>query len=191
MDENPEEASLVARARSGDTVAFDGLITLYRQRIYMHICQIVRNADDALDLTQETFLRAWKSLARFDGAFSSWLYRIATNAAIDLCRRRQSHPTTEIEAGPLRVDAASRTTPSAPEEPGRSVDRAEIRRRVEAAFAELSPEHRAVIVLKELEDLSYEEISKRLKCSLGTVMSRLFYARKKLQTLLSDLHEEL
>ena len=75
--------------------------------------------------------------------------------------------------------------------PGSSIDRTEIKRRVEEAFSELSPEHRAVIVLKEIEDLSYQEIARQLDCSLGTVMSRLFYARKKLQTLLRDLHEEL
>lgn len=91
----------------------------------------------------------------------------------------------------MKIDAASHTTPSQPEVPGESVDRAEIRRRIEAAIAQLSPEHRAVILLKEIDDLSYEEIAGRIGCSLGTVMSRLFYARKKLQTLLSDLHEEL
>jgi RNA polymerase sigma-70 factor (ECF subfamily) len=193
MGDDPKEASLLVRAQSGDTAAFDKLITLHRERIYMHVFQIVRNEEDALDLTQETFIRAWKSLRRFDAAaaFSSWLHRIATNAAIDLCRRRQVRPQTEIESGTMKIDPASRTTPSRSETPGASLDRAEIRRRVEEAFATLSPEHRAVIVLKEIEDLSYEEIALHLGCSMGTVMSRLFYARKKLQTLLRDLHEEL
>lgn len=188
-----DDTELVERARKGDTSAFDDLITRHREKIYMHICYMVRNDEDALDLTQETFIRAWKSLGRFDGAasFSSWVHRIATNASIDLCRRRANRPQTDVEIGPMKIDAASRTTPSKPEEPGASIDRAEIKRRIEAAFAELSPEHRAVIVLKEIEDKSYEEIAKHLNCSLGTVMSRLFYARKKLQTLLDDLHEEL
>lgn len=193
MGDHPEEARLLAEARAGDTRAFDALITLHREKIYMHIYQIVRNEEDALDLTQETFIRAWKSLPRFDGkaSLTSWLYRIATNAGIDLCRRRQHRPQTELETGPMHIDAASHTTPSQPETPGSGLDRAEIRRRVEQAFAELSPEHRAVISLKEMEDLSYEEIAQRVGCSVGTVMSRLFYARKKLQTLLSDLHEEI
>lgn len=188
-----DEAGLLAAARRGDTRAFDDLITRHREKIYMHVCYMVRNAEDALDLTQETFLRAWKSLDRFDGAasFSSWVHRIATNAAIDLCRRRQSRPQSELELGPMKIDPASRTTPSSPEPPGTGLDRAEVRRRIEAAFAQLSPDHRAVIVLKEIEDLSYEEIADQVGCSLGTVMSRLFYARKKLQTLLHDLHEEL
>ncbi|HEU4678241.1 MAG TPA: sigma-70 family RNA polymerase sigma factor [Terrimicrobiaceae bacterium] len=193
MGDDPEEANLLERARRGDTAAFDSLITLYRERIHMHVFQIARNQEDALDLTQETFIRAWKSLARFDAAapFASWLHRIATNAAIDLCRRRQVRPQVEIGSGALKVDPASRTTPSRPETPGTSLDRAEIKRRVEEAFQGLTPEHRAVIVLKEIEDFSYEEIARHLGCSTGTVMSRLFYARKKLQTLLRDLHEEL
>jgi RNA polymerase sigma-70 factor (ECF subfamily) len=193
MGDDPEEVSLLARAQSGDTAAFDNLITLHRERIYMHLFQIVRNEEDALDLTQETFIRAWKSLKRFDAAapFSSWLHRIATNAAIDLCRRRQVRTQTQVPSGTLKIDPASRTTPSRPEVPGTSLDRAEIKRRVEEAFTALSAEHRAVIVLKEIEDLSCEEIARHLGCSIGTVMSRLFYARKKLQTLLRDLHEEL
>ncbi len=193
MGDPPDEAAVLARARQGDTKAFDELITRHRQRIYMHAYHMLRSEDDAVEIAQETFIRAWKSLARFDGkaSFSSWLYRIATNAVIDLCRRRKSHPEVEVENGPMKVDAASRTTPHGGEEPGLSVDRAEIRRRIEAALLELSPEHRAVVVLKEIDDLSYEEIAARVGCSMGTVMSRLHYARKHLQTLLRDLHEEL
>lgn len=187
------ERDLLKRSQQGDVLAFDELITLHRNRIYMHIYHIVRHEEDALDLTQETFLRAWRSLGRFDGkaAFGSWLHRIATNAAIDLCRRRNNRPQVEWETGPMKIDAASRTTPSASADPAKSLDRQEIQRRIEAAFAELSPDHRAVIVLKELEDFSYEEIAREVGCSLGTVMSRLFHARKKLQTLLSDLHDEI
>lgn len=192
MGDPLDEAALLARARQGDTTAFDELITRHRERIYMHAYQMLRSEDDAVEIAQETFIRAWRSLARFDGkaSLASWLYRIATNAVIDLCRRRKSHPEVEVESGPLKVDAASRTTPHVGEEPGLSVDRTEIRRRIEAAFLELSPEHRAVVTLKEIEDLSYEEIAARVGCSMGTVMSRLHYARKHLQTLLRDLHEE-
>ena len=105
----------------------------------------------------------------FDGTatFSNWLHRIATNASIDLCRRRRIRPQTEIESGSMNIDPASRTTPSSREAPGTSLDRAEIKRRVEEAFSALSPEHRAVIVLKEIEDLSYEEIARHLGCSSG------------------------
>ena len=188
-----DETGLVKRSQAGDTEAFGRLVTLNRDRVYMIATQMLRNSDDALDIVQETFLRAWKSLARFDGAatFGSWVARIATNASIDLIRRRQAHPQTEIESAPMTIDAASRTTPSRPAKPGESIDRAEIRERFEAALGTLSPEHRAVIVLKELEDLSYQEIADSVGCSIGTVMSRLFYARKKLQSQLRDLYEEL
>jgi RNA polymerase sigma-70 factor, ECF subfamily len=156
----------------------------------MHVFQIVRIEDDALGLTRETFLRAWKSLTHFDitAPFSSWLHRIATDAAIDLCRRRRRRPQTKITSGALNIDRASRTKP---ELRGRSVDRAEIAHRVEGVFATLSPEHRSLIVLKEIEDLSDKEIAHHLGCTMGTVMSGLFYARKRLQTLLRDLHEEV
>lgn len=193
MGDPLDEAALLAKARQGDTRAFDEMVTRNREKIFMHAYHMLRSEDDAVEIAQETFIRAWRSLARFDGkaSFSSWLYRIATNAAIDLCRRRKKHPEVEIEGGALKIDPASRTTPHRGEVPGASVDRAEIRRRVEAALLELSPGHRAVIILKEIEDLSYEEIAARVGCSLGTVMSRLHYARKHLQTLLRDLHEEL
>lgn len=188
-----DEAALVTRAQSGDTSAFDELITRHREKIYMHICQIVRNDEDALDLTQDVFVRAWRSLGRFDGraSFVNWIYRIATNAAIDLCRRRQVRSHADLDQGPLVPEAGSHTTPAAAGVPGDGLDRAEIRRRIDEAFAELSPEHRAVIVLKEIDDLSYQEIAQRLGCSMGTVMSRLFYARKNLQARLRDLHDEI
>lgn len=187
-----DEDDLLARAREGDLSAFDELITRHREKIYMQIYYMVRNAEDALDLTQESFIRAWKSLPSFDGKvpFLSWVRRIATNASIDLCRRRKRRPQSELELGPMRIDAASRTTPSAAEVPGSGLDRAEIRRRIDAALETLSPDHRAIIILREMEELSYDEIARHLGCSQGTVMSRLFHARKKLQTQLNDLHEE-
>jgi RNA polymerase sigma-70 factor (ECF subfamily) len=188
-----DEPGLVAKSRAGDTASFDRLITLHRDRIYMIANHILRNNEDALDVVQDTFVRAWKNLSRFDGSapFGSWISRIATNASIDLIRRRQAHPQSEFEAAPMAIDAASRTTPSQPAKPDESIDNSEIRERFQTALATLSPEHRAVIVLKEIEDLSYQEIADSVGCSIGTVMSRLFYARKKLQTELRDLYEEL
>lgn len=188
-----DEPGLLKRSRSGDTSAFDQLVTLHRDRVYMIANHILRNDEDALDVVQDTFLRAWKNLRLFDGAapFRGWLSRIATNAAIDVVRRRQVRPQTEFESAPMAIDAASRTTPHRPSKPGESLDRAEIRERFQAALATLSPEHRAVIVLKEIEDLSYQEIADSVGCSIGTVMSRLFYARRKMQSELRDLYEEL
>lgn len=190
-----DDLSLLKRSQDGDASAFDELVTRHREKIYMLAWQIVRNEEDALDLTQETFLRAWRSLPRLQlreaVSLSAWLRRIVTNASIDLFRRRRSRPQAELEDAPLKIDPASRTTPSAGEIPGKNADRELIRARVSEALEKLSPEHRMVIVLKEIEDLSYAEIARAVGCSAGTVMSRLFYARKHLQNLLRDLHEEL
>lgn len=192
--EQPEaaEAGLLQRSKGGDASAFDALITRHRQNVFMTAYLIIRNEDDALDVCQDTFLRAWRGLARFDGkqAFGAWLRRIATNAAIDLCRARRRRPEASLEEGSLRPDPASRTTPASPERPGRSLERAELRARLEAALSALSPEHRAVIALREFEGLSYEEIAAATSTTHGTVMSRLFYARKKLQHLLADLRHD-
>lgn len=186
------ETDLLRRARDGDTRAFDGLITRNRERVYMQAYMIIRNEEDACELCQEAFIKAWRSLHRFDGRFSfaSWLRRIVSNAAIDLCRTRSRRPQTGLDSGELKPEAASRTTPSAGEIPGSGADREMLRTRIAAAFEALSPEHRQVIVLKEIENLSYREIAAEAGCSTGTVMSRLFYARKKLQDLLSDLKDE-
>lgn len=186
------EKELLDRARRGDTGAFDEIITLHRQRVYALAFQILRNSDDAMDVAQETFLKAWRSLAKFDGRHpvGTWLHRIATNASIDIVRRRQNRPQCAIEDVELTADAASQTTPSAPEPPGVEMDRRDLRIRLDEALAALSPEHRTVIILREVEELSYDEIAARMNTSTGTVMSRLYYARRYLQTLLKGTHEE-
>ncbi len=188
-----DDAPLIAKSREGDTSAFDELMTRHRNRVYMVTYSIIRNSEDALDLTQEAFIRAWKSLGRLDGntQFGAWLSRIGRNAAIDLLRKKQIRPQSELELGPMAIDPASRTTPGQPDRPGASVERGEFYERFERALATLSPEHREVIVLKEVEDLSYKEIADVVDCSMGTVMSRLFYARKKMQIELRDLYNEL
>ena len=187
------EPDLLKRSRQGDTSAFGELVRRHQETIYMHAYQIIRNEDDAMDLAQDTFVRAWRSITTFDGRHSlaSWLRRITTNAAIDLCRFRQRRPQSEVDDTVLRPEAGSRTTPSGGESPEQALERTETRHRIEEAFAQLSPEHRAVISLKEIDGLSYEEIAQSTGASLGTVMSRLFYARRKLQSLLKDLHEQI
>ena len=144
---------------------------------------------------QEGFLKAWRSIHRFKGqsSFYTWLYRIMTNVTIDALRRKGVHGEAEFDdrIAPARVDPGSRTTPSSAPLPHQKLEQNEIRRRINEAIARLSPEHRAVIVMKEMEDLQYNEIAEVLDCSIGTVMSSLFYARKKLQTFLRDVYENL
>jgi RNA polymerase sigma-70 factor (ECF subfamily) len=159
------------------------------------IFQMLRNEDDAWDLAQDGFVKAWKSLANFRGqsSFYTWLYRIMANVGLDWLRRRHVKGEAEFDdnIGPNRIEVAAPTAPKPIMQPAERLADAEIRARVDAAIAKLSPEHRSAIVLREMEGLDYQEIADAMGTSIGTVMSRLFYARKKLQSLLRDLYEQL
>lgn len=190
------ELELVRSAQTGDTAAFDQLVSRYRTRIFGMIYNMVHNEQDAWDLAQDSFVKAWKSIARFRGqsSFYTWIYRIVMNVTIDWLRKKQvksgdAEFDDAIAVG--EIDPASRTVPKAEAAPHERMQQGEIRTRIEAAIAQLSPEHRAVILMKEMEDMQYHEIAESLGCSIGTVMSRLFYARKKLQNLLRDVYENI
>jgi RNA polymerase sigma-70 factor (ECF subfamily) len=191
----PDDVELVKRCQAGDSSAFNDLVTRYRGKAFTMIYGMVQNEQDAWDLAQEGFLKAWKSIHRFkgDSSFYTWLYRIMTNVTIDSLRRKGIHGEAEFDdrIATVNVEPGSRTTPSSVPLPHKKLEYREIRQRIDEAITKLSPEHRAVIVMKEIEDLQYNEIADILSCSLGTVMSRLFYARKKLQSLLRDLYENL
>jgi RNA polymerase sigma-70 factor (ECF subfamily) len=195
QDDVPE-LDLVRQAQAGDTEAFDRLVSRCRTRIFGMIYNMVHNEQDAWDLAQDSFLKAWKSIARFRGqsSFYTWMYRIVMNVTIDWLRKKQVRGAgAEFDdAIQLKeIDPASRTVPHAGPLPHEGMQGREIRDRIEAAIAQLSPEHRAVILMKEIEDMQYREIAESLGCSIGTVMSRLFYARKKLQSLLRDVYENV
>jgi RNA polymerase sigma-70 factor, ECF subfamily len=190
-----DDAELVRRCQAGDSSAFDELVIRYRSKVFTMVYGMIQNEQDAWDLAQEGFLKAWRSIHRFKGqsSFYTWLYRIMTNVTIDSLRRKGIHGETEFDdrIAPANVEPGSRTTPSAGPMPHKKLEQIEIRQRIDEAIRKLSPEHRAVVVMKEIQDLQYNEIAEILNCSLGTVMSRLFYARKKLQTLLRDVYENL
>ncbi|MEA3212046.1 MAG: polymerase sigma-70 factor, subfamily [Chthoniobacter sp.] len=190
-----DELELVARSQTGDTAAFDELVTRYRQRAFAMIYNMVRNEQDAWDLAQDGFLKAWKSIARFRGqsSFYTWLYRILMNVAIDWLRRKQIESGTEFDdaIGLRNIEPGAVTAPRAELEPVARLSDKEIRERIDAAIARLTPEHRAVIVMREIDGLEYSEIAGQMECSIGTVMSRLFYARKKLQAMLKDVYENI
>ena len=190
------ELDLVKRCQAGETEAFDELVTRYRTRVFGMIYNMVHSEEDAWDLAQDAFVKAWKSIKRFRGrsSFYTWLYRIVMNVAIDWMRKRQvkSGGTEFDEATQLKeIDPASKTAPKADALPYETMERGEIRERIDQAIAQLTPEHRAVILMKEIEEMQYHEIAEALECSIGTVMSRLFYARKKLQNLLRDVYENI
>ena len=186
----PSDWELVQRAREGDRDAFRELVERYQRKIAALALGIVRGREDALDIVQETFTKAYQNLDRFkgDAAFYTWLYRIAYNLCVDHRRRETKQPSVSLDAdtsdegrAPVLADPAYHDEPFE-----RSRD-AEIGRRVQAAIADLTPDHRAVILLREVEGLSYEEISRVLECPKGTVMSRLHYARRQLQARLRGL----
>jgi RNA polymerase sigma-70 factor (ECF subfamily) len=190
------ELDLVKRCQGGDSEAFDELVVRYRTRVFGMIYNMVHSEQDAWDLAQDSFVKAWKSIKRFRGqsSFYTWIYRIVMNVTIDWLRKKQ------VKAGGAEfddsiqlkeVDPASKTMPKPDALPSEQMEQIEIRAQIDRAIAQLSPEHRAVILMKEIDGMQYHEIAETLGCSIGTVMSRLFYARKKLQNLLKDCYENI
>ena len=191
-DGAPEDAELVRRCQQGRHEAYETLVVRYRGRIYALILNMTGNDADAWDLSQEVFLKAWKALPRFEARaqFFTWLYRIAHNVTYDWLRKRRIGPGTEFDDALGQTPAAGAVTvPQGSTAPDDRLRNKEVGARIAEALKELSPEHRAVVLLKEVDGLSYQEIAGAVGCTLGTVMSRLFYARKRLQTLLRDLYE--
>jgi RNA polymerase sigma-70 factor (ECF subfamily) len=183
----PNETELLRRAQKGDPQAFGALVERYQRRVVGVAFAVVHNQDDALELAQETFVRAFENINKFESrsSFSTWLYRIAANLAIDFRRREGRHTI-------LRGEDAENEIQRMPAPRGDSfleASRNELSKRISGALKELTPEHRAVILLREVEGLSYDEISEVLQVPRGTVMSRLHYARGHLRGILKDLGE--
>lgn len=199
VETSPEQVqSLVARAQAGEEHAFDRLVDLYHDKIYNYVVRMVSDPSEAEDITQEAFVKAYRNLRSFRGAasFQTWLYRIANNLTIDSVRRRKRRDNTvsldepvEGEEGSLSRELEDAQTVG----PGQSLETAELQHFVHEAIQELSPKLRAVVVMYELQGLSYEEIADILHCPLGTVKSRLFNARMelkdKLEGVLPQFHE--
>jgi RNA polymerase sigma-70 factor, ECF subfamily len=178
-----QDLELARRSQAGDTEAFDELVIKYRTKIFAIVCCMVRNEDEAWDLAQEAFLKAWKSLHRFEcrSSFYTWLYRITVNLTICSFRRKDGHEEVEL----------NEAIPSSLPSPSVNYQCTQIREQLNEALAKLSLEQRAVVVLREVEGLQYQEIAEILDLSIGTVMSRLFYARKRLQFMLRPVYSEL
>ena len=158
------------------------------------IRNMIHQEADAWDLAQEVFIKAWQALPRFEAKarFSTWLYRIAHNVVYDWTRKRRIESVGELNDEIFereRIDAAAVAVPTGGEAPDAVMARGELRVKIEAALAKLSPEHREVVLLKDVQGLAYKEIAEVMECSIGTVMSRLFYARQKLQTMLQHEYD--
>ena len=183
--EVPGDRDLIERARRGDGDAFGLLVVRHQDRIYNAVLRFCADAEDAHDIVQRAFINAWRRLASFkgDSAFSTWMYRIAFNEAVSFRReggRRRLVPLQGREGEPGPDPADDRR-------PGDRIDAEENARKVQEALNRLDPEERKILVLKELEDRSYEEIAQILEIPLGTVRSRLFRARAALKEKLKAM----
>ena len=171
-----DERELIKRAQRGERDAFQELMTPYQRKIYSLLYGMVWDREDALELTQEVFTKAYRSIRgfRMASSFYTWLYRIAVNLALDFRRKRVSNPET-----PRTVDPPSGGGPDA------SLLRKELNEHIQIHLANLPPQHRAILLLREVEGLSYKEIAQVMRCRLGTVMSRLHYAREGMRRALT------
>jgi RNA polymerase sigma-70 factor (ECF subfamily) len=179
-----DDHRLIAASRTGDPAAFGELVRRYQDRLYRTVARILDNPEDARDVVQDAFLHAYQALDSFkgDALFFTWLYRIAVNAAISL--RRKKRAVLSLHAARPGEGAAEPRDPSDGCRPGFALEQAEQEQRVRRALARLSPEHRAVLVMKDMEGQKYEAMADALGVPVGTIRSRLHRARMELRELL-------
>ncbi|HEY9172749.1 MAG TPA: sigma-70 family RNA polymerase sigma factor [Verrucomicrobiae bacterium] len=184
-----DEAELVRSAQRGDLQAYDELVRRYQERIYATIYHMTANHEDANDLAQDTFIKAHQAIKSFKGgsSFYTWLYRIAVNKTINFLKQRRNRPhmslndlDVNVENDPDLVSLVSDKTPR------REAALAELQEKLNEAMQKLSEDHRLAVTLHDVQGVPHEEIAKIMDCNIGTVRSRLFYARQQLQGFLSD-----
>lgn len=180
---NETDAELVQRTKSADYGAFEELVRRYRNDVFALAFHLLRDRESAWDVSQEVFIKAYRSVGRFrgDASFKTWLLRITSNHCKDIFKKKRLHTVAFDEV----VEATQQG--SVLEQPGRSLEVSELGQAIQTALDTLSEKHRKVFVLREYEGLSYEEMAEVLRCSTGTIMSRLHHARKKLQAALISL----
>jgi RNA polymerase sigma-70 factor (ECF subfamily) len=187
-----DDQTLVRAAQQGDMAAFEELVARHRDKIYARAYSMMRNEEEAIDLSQEAWVKGWQRLAQFQGdsSFGTWMTRIVINLCLDQLRKHKRQRAESIEAMDEESGGVERQMPVVTVNPTAGLERGELRQRIDRALNQLSYEHRTVLVLHEFEDMEYKEIAKTMACSIGTVMSRLFYARRKLAVLLADLKNQ-
>jgi len=186
------DEALVGAAQKGDMVAFEELVARHRDKVYARAFSMVRSEDAATDLSQEAWVKAWQRLHQFQGeaSFLTWMTRIVINLCLDHLRKQKRLRAESIEQLDEELGGVERQMPIITPNPTERLERSELRERIDRALAQLSYEHRTVLILHEFQELEYKEVAKRMGCSIGTVMSRLFYARRKMAVLLAGLKRE-
>lgn len=184
-----DDNSLITECRKGRTDAFGELVARHQDRLFNTVLRLVDNAEDARDVVQEAFLHAYQSLHTFkgDSLFFTWLYRIAFNTAIS--SRRKKRIVLSIQPAGDDGNAIDPLDPAESNRPGHALEMAEEERQVHAALARLSPEHRAVLVMKDMEGMKYEDMAEILGVPIGTIRSRLHRARLEMRDLLLKMDE--
>lgn len=186
------DETLVHMSQKGDLAAFEELVARHRDKIYARAFSMMRNEDEALDLSQEAWVKSWQRLKQFQGqsSFVTWLTRIVINLCLDQLRKRKRQRAESIEEMDEEHGGVERQMPVVSVNPTERLERGELRQKIDRALGQLSYEHRTVLILHEFEEMEYKLIAKQMGCSIGTVMSRLFYARRKMAVLLAGLKTE-
>jgi len=187
-----DDEALVRAAQRGNMQAFEELVARHRDKIFARAYSMMRNEEDAIDLSQEAWVKAWQRLKQFqrESSFATWMTRIVINLCLDQLRRQKRQRAESIEAMDEESGGVERQMPVVTVNPTERLERAELRARIDRALGQLSEAHRTVLVLHEFESMEYKLIAKTMGCSIGTVMSRLFYARRKMAVLLAELKKQ-
>ncbi|MGY8672662.1 MAG: RNA polymerase sigma factor [Verrucomicrobiia bacterium] len=187
-----DDKQLVAASQDGGMEAFEELIFRHRDKIYARAYSMMRNEDEALDLSQEAWIKAWQRLKQFhgDSSFATWMTRIVINLCLDQIRRQKRKRAESIEKLDEELGGVERQMPVVIVNPTAGMELSELRQRIDQAMVKLSDAHRTVLILHEFEELEYKQIAKVMGCSIGTVMSRLFYARRRMASLLAAVKKE-
>lgn len=187
-----DDETLVRAAQRGNMAAFEELVARHRDKVFARAYSMMRNEEDAIDLSQEAWVKAWQRLKQFqrESSFSTWITRIVINLCLDQLRRQKRQRAESIEAMEEESGGVERQMPVVTVNPTERLERAELRARIDRALNQLSESHRTVLVLHEFEQMEYKLIAKTMGCSIGTVMSRLFYARRKMAVLLAELKKQ-
>jgi RNA polymerase sigma-70 factor (ECF subfamily) len=187
------DRNLVVLSQNGDHAAFQQLVERYQRKVYSVAYGMVRNPDDAMDMTQEAFIKAYKNLESFQGSasFYTWIYRITVNLCIDHIRRHRRVQTVDYDDKFRHdeddvLDGADLLPSSMGGNPAKELGRKELAEQLQRALDSLSPNHRTAILLREVQGLSYEEMAEAMNINKGTVMSRLHHARKNMQAALAS-----